>query len=46
VAAATGRDTLTWSIDIGLALLAIAFQCRLAWHPSLQTTRSMRLQSA
>lgn len=46
VAAATGRDTLTWSIDIGLALLAIAFQCRLAWHPSPQTTRSMRLQSA
>jgi predicted MFS family arabinose efflux permease len=30
-AEATGNDTLMWSIDIALALLAIAFQCQLAW---------------
>jgi predicted MFS family arabinose efflux permease len=30
-AEATGGDTLMWSIDIGLALLAVVFQCLLAW---------------
>jgi predicted MFS family arabinose efflux permease len=30
-AEATGSDTLLWSIDIALALVAIGFQCRLAW---------------
>jgi predicted MFS family arabinose efflux permease len=34
-AEATGSDTLMWSIDIGLALLAVAFQCLLAWGNSV-----------
>jgi predicted MFS family arabinose efflux permease len=46
VAEATGRDTLTWSIDIGLALLAIAFQWRLARPQSSRPTKAMRLQAA
>jgi predicted MFS family arabinose efflux permease len=33
-AEATGGDTLMWSIDIGLALLAIGFQCLLAFGKS------------
>jgi predicted MFS family arabinose efflux permease len=32
MAEATGSDTLIWSIDIGLAMLAVALQCRLAWR--------------
>lgn len=35
-AEATGSDTLMWSIDIGLAILAIAFQCLLAWGNSVR----------
>ena len=46
VAEATGRDTLTWSIDIGLALLAIAFQWRLARPEASRSTKAMRLQAA
>ena len=46
VAEATGRDTLMWSIDIGLALLAIAFQGRLAATQATRTIVAPRLQAA
>lgn len=42
VAAATGRDGLLWSIDIGLALLAIALQWRLGWGPAQRTRMQLR----
>lgn len=42
VATATGRDTLVWSIDIGLALTAIALQWRLVWTPSTRATLRLR----
>jgi predicted MFS family arabinose efflux permease len=42
-AEATGSDVLMWSIDICLALLAIAFQCQLAWGNAIgRFIRSMR----
>ncbi len=45
-AEATGRDTLMWSIDIGLALLAVVFQCLLAWGDSVRRIFSrMRIVS-
>jgi predicted MFS family arabinose efflux permease len=46
VAEATGRDTLTWSIDIGLALLAIAFQVRLGAARVKRAVTVARLQAA
>lgn len=42
VAVATGRDTVLWAIDIGLALTAIALQWRLGWAPSTQATLRLR----
>jgi predicted MFS family arabinose efflux permease len=45
MATATGRDTLLWSIDIGLALTAIALQWRLVWAPSTQKA-TLRLRTA
>lgn len=46
MAEATGRDTVMWSIDIGLALLAIAFQVRLAATQANRTIIAPRLQAA
>ena len=42
VAETTGRDTLVLSIDIGLALTAIALQWRLGWASSARTTLQLR----
>jgi predicted MFS family arabinose efflux permease len=42
VAEATGRDTLLWSVDIGLALTAIALQWRLGWAPAPRTRMQLR----
>ena len=42
VAEATGRDTLLWSIDIGLALTAIALQWRLGWAPATRARLQLR----
>lgn len=42
VAEATGRDTLLWSIDIGLALTAIALQWRLGWSPATRSRLQLR----
>ena len=42
VAEATGRDTLVWTIDIGLALTAIALQWQLGWGPARQARMQLR----
>lgn len=42
VAEATGRDTLLWSIDIGLALTAIALQWRLGWAQASRVRLQLR----
>jgi predicted MFS family arabinose efflux permease len=42
VAATMGSDALMWSIDIGLALTAIALQWRLGWGPAPRTRMQLR----